>query len=190
MRLFVSIAVLSCLVGASSCTPKMPAPPLKSSSARGASPNDRLTMTGEMVLNLFDDASGDDTAHPTFTVKSPNCQRKEDGAWTFESADATILGADKRSTISLQATRGELDHQTGHALLSDGVTAHMNSLTLELDNIEWRNDERVAVTTNPVRVLDGETRLQASGLRLSPDDRRLTLTDVSGMLVQQGIKPL
>lgn len=195
-RALLNIALpgVVCVAILAGCNPQMAPVPAPPSQPSGESPQASTpfgaqpAMEGEMTLNLF--AEGDateETRGPSFTVKSPSCRRLPEGPWAFENAVATIDAKGESPDITLKAGRGVLDHETDQAKLEGGVEVQAGKMSISLSDIEWQNAKRTAVSQNPVTIISGETQLQASSMELQPDTKVLTLTDVTGTLVQEGL---
>jgi hypothetical protein len=75
------------------------------------------------------------------------------------------------------------------AFLDQGVVGTIGTMTLELEDIEWLNEERLAKTDKPVRMVDGEMHLDAATLRLYPDERKYVMTDAEGVLLLERKEP-
>lgn len=65
----------------------------------------------------------------------------------------------------------------------------MGTMQMELTDIEWKNDERVAVSDHPVTITTEDSHLEASSLRLYPDKRQMVLTNGSGILRVGRVEP-
>lgn len=145
-------------------------------------PGADVTMSG-INLYLHDTRpTGDAPQKPTFWVRAETFALLEENTWSFEKAYAVAYGRDEGAQdIHFEAASGEFKEQE-RAVLRGGVKAHIGTMTLELEDVEWRNADRMAHTERPVHMLDGTTDLMASALRMYPDEERLFLTDVSGFI--------
>lgn len=168
------------------CTPpETPPEPPRAQEDNGApgDAGDDGVMAGDMTLRLFEPGAAADAGprEPIFTVEAPRFARGADGRWTFTGATATIRAPDGEDIV-MEAARGELDQDAGHAWLTGGVTVRAGTTVLELADAEWDNETRTAWSNNPVRYIDGETRLEASAMEIRPDNDEIILENVSGFL--------
>ena len=150
---------------------------------QGALPRDEEgAMAGDMTLRLFDEQAGPEGArHPLFTITSPSFYGHGEGQWGFNEATAIIRepGGD---TIEMQAGAGELNQQTRRAFLHDSVTVTARGLRLELEELEWLNDEGIARSDKPLEVVVESGSVQAESMELHPAEDRLYLNKVRGSL--------
>ena len=68
------------------------------------------------------------------------------------------------------------------AELKGGVDVQFEDMHLQLSDMEWINEERVARTDNPVSLASNSVQLQAATLRLYPDEKQLVLTHAAGTM--------
>lgn len=102
--------------------------------------------------------------------------------WSFQKARAVIYGQDEQAeAITLEAGEGRFQ-ESKIAYLKGGVHARVSDMNLELTDLEWLNDEGVAQSGNALSIQKGDSFLKASGVRLYPSKKKLTLTNVSGEL--------
>ena len=141
-------------------------------------------------LRLFDDRpTGGAPRKPTFWVHAEVFALEEDDIWSFEKARAVIYGRDaKDELITLEAGQGRFQ-ETKMAYLEGDIIARVHNMTLKMQDIEWINEEGVARTDSPLSVRTETSHLKASSLRLYPDEKRLVMTDVSGLLEFGGVEP-
>jgi len=134
-------------------------------------------------LRLFDNnPTPGGPRKPTFWAHVEVFSRTGEDLWAFEKARAIIYGSSEESEpIVLDAGQGSFQ-ETKMAYLKNGVVAHVGDMQLELTDIEWLNDERLARSDNPVAISGAGSNLKASSLRIYPDQKQLILTDVSGTL--------
>lgn len=146
--------------------------------------DDQVTMEGRgLDLRLFDNnPTPGGPRKPTFWAHVEVFSQTGEDLWSFEKARAIIYGNSEESEpIVLDAGRGSFQ-ETKMAYLKDGVVAHVGEMKLELTDMEWLNDERLARSDNPVTISGGGCALKASSLRMYPDQKQLILTNVSGTL--------
>lgn len=145
-------------------------------------PDEEGAMTGDMTLRLFDEQAGPEgSRHPVFTITSPAFSGRGAGQWGFNEATAIIREPDG-DTIEMQAGAGELNQQTGRAVLRDSVAVTARGLRLELEELEWLNEEGIARSNKPLEVVVEYGKVQAESMELHPADNRLYLNKVRGSL--------
>ena len=145
-------------------------------------PDEEGAMAGDMTLRLFDEQAGPEGArHPLFTITSPSFFGHGEGQWGFDEARA-VIREPNGDTIEMEAGAGELNQQTRQAVLRDSVTVTARGLRLELEELEWLNDERIARSDKPLEVVVESGRVQAESMELHPAEDRLYLNKVRGSL--------
>lgn len=119
---------------------------------------------------------------PTLLLHAEVYSVGEDNIWSLKDVRAEVCGAQEDAEpIILEAGRARFQ-ETKMAYLNDGVVARVGSMRFELIDLEWINEERVGRTDHPVFIQTDDIRLNASSLRLYPDERRIVMTDVVGTL--------
>lgn len=102
--------------------------------------------------------------------------------WSFQKARAVIYGNDEQTeAITIEAGEGRFQ-ESKMAYLKGGVHAQISDMNLELTDLEWLNESSVAQSDNALSIQKGDSFLKASGVRLYPNTKKLTLTNVSGEL--------
>jgi len=160
------------------------APPAPDKPGRAPVMDDQVTMDGRgLDLRLFDNnPTPGGPRKPTFWAHVKVFSQTGQDIWSFEDARAVIYGNSEGSEeIVLDAGKGSFQ-ETKMAYLKDGVVAHVGDMKLDLSDIEWLNDERLARSDNPVAISGNDCSLKASSLRMFPDKKQLILTNVSGTL--------
>ena len=119
---------------------------------------------------------------PTLLLRADVYSVGEDDIWSLKDVRAEAYGAQEEAEpIILEAGRARFQ-ETKMAYLKEGVVARVGSMRIELIDLEWINEERVGRTDHPVLIQTDDIRLNASSLRLYPDERRIVMTDVVGTL--------
>lgn len=117
---------------------------------------------------------------PTFWVHAKRGRLEgELDVWSLEEARA-IIYRDPEDDLRLEAQQGTFDQTNQVAVLSDGVRATSRDLVVELDDIEWNNEENVAWSDSPARVTSGSNRLTGASVAIYPRDDRIKLGRGSG----------
>ena len=144
----------------------------------------------DLNLRLYEgNPTAGETRRPTFWVHAEVFTLGEENVWLFEQAHAMIYGhGEKGSEITIDAGRGRFQEGKA-AYLKDGVTAQVGDMHIDLTDLEWINDERMARTDNPVSVTSPDSNMKASTLRLYPDQKQLLLTRVSGTVKLERNEP-
>jgi hypothetical protein len=151
------------------------------------------TMTNTEVF-LFDaGAEPGEARKPRVALKAEVFRRMDDGAWSFENAQAVMRGSgDEGSEITFQARQGRYEENKS-AYLRNGVTAQAGTMALELQDIEVDSVAEggmgVAHTDNPLVVNDPRIQVQAKSLRLYPDERKFELKGVTGKVNFEEVTP-
>lgn len=137
---------------------------------------------GEMTLVFFEDAPGGAAgSRPMFELTTPDARYLGEGHWVFEKAHVTLYNPGGENA-EIEAARGEFHEGAGgRAYLTGGVVLRLGSMVFTLEDLEWVEEDGVLTTERPVRLEDGETRLEASGLRYHALTDLRVLTDVRGV---------
>jgi LPS export ABC transporter protein LptC len=179
-------ATLAVLAG---CGPPLPAPEAE----RGPStPEQAAEATMQnMTLRLYGAEGGDASGKPAFWVQAEQSTLLEEGVWAFENARAIIYGREGNETL-LEAAHGQVDQREGRetALLDENVSLRAGDMTMQLQELEWINAERMARSDAPVTMEGQGSAITASALRYYPDEQRMVLKEVRGTLVLKGEDPL
>ena len=170
-----------------------PKPPQTPGSAREALgvDRDRLSMEARGVdLRLFDAHPTDgETRKPTLWLHADEFTLEEQNISSFQKARAVIYGKEADDAeITLDAGSGRFQ-ESKMAYLKDGVSVRIGGMSLQLEDFEWINEERVGRTDRPVTVTSEDLHLTASSMRLYPDKRQIQLTSVSGTMRIGGKRP-
>ena len=142
----------------------------------------RMAMTGmDLYLHDYRPTAGG-ARKPTIWVHSDEGEiSTETSAWTLGRSRA-VLYRENGEDIILQAMSGSFDETNETAQLSGGVNITTGSLAMELDEIEWDNEEGVARSSGPVTITQGRTLLSASSLVLNPAEDTMLLINGSGRI--------
>jgi hypothetical protein len=121
----------------------------------------------------------------------------EGGEWAFRDAIAVAPAQEAgQAEIRFKAARGSFDEGRG-AVLEDSVTAYMNDMTIQLQDIIWELGTDAgadakggqAYSNHPLTIDSPTQKLEASSLRLDPETSNFELTDVSGEIHFGGMTP-
>jgi len=145
---------------------------------------DPLALEAHVVnLRMWDTRPTDGAPRkPTFWVHADVFSRSEEEVWSLEGARAVIYGrSEEDELITITAGRGRFQEMK-RAYLEGDIVARIQDMKLDMADIEWINEERVARTDRPLTLTMEDTHLKASSLRLYPDAKELVMTDVTGFL--------
>lgn len=184
-RLAMVLLAASILAGCGTQRAQEPPSPAKDASAPPPAADETrktATMTG-INLYLHNMNATDGAAEkPAFWVQAEEFSQLDNGAWTFSKAHAVVYSPDEQGEdIAFDANSGEFKEEE-RAYMNNGVTANVGTIRMDLQDIEWKNDTREALTENPVHLVDGKTELDAASLRILPDAQTFTLTKVKGVI--------
>ncbi|MDQ1257938.1 MAG: hypothetical protein QG656_2546 [Candidatus Hydrogenedentes bacterium] len=170
--------------------PSVSAPEPAAASEPAAEPaGPEMTMTGINIYMHDKRPTLGTPRKPTFWVKAETFTSTEDGLRSFKNARAVVYSRKEgEPDIVFEAKNGWMKEEE-RAFLDQGVVGTIGTMTLELEDIEWLNEERLAKTDKPVRMVDGEMHLDAATLRLYPDERKYVMTDAEGVLLLERKEP-
>lgn len=183
----VALTGLLIALGACSAPPPPPAAPVEApaeTAPETTAAEDRgLNMKG-IRLFLYDSATPGVERTPVFMVEADAFGRGDSGAWTFEGARATAYDRNTgEEEISFEAATGMLKEDE-LAYLSGGVIARTGTMTMTLEDLEWRQATETtpgrASSDHPLRIEDPKLRLDAATVVLNPDEQTLILTEMKG----------
>ncbi|HEO71069.1 MAG TPA: hypothetical protein ENN80_07385 [Candidatus Hydrogenedentes bacterium] len=160
------------------CGPKSTSP---KGSAEPSPTNDDITMD-RIHLYLHDTRPTQGAPRkPAFAVQAESVALADQGVQSFQNARAVIHSADRQTEdILIDAGCGRIE-EAKSAYLEGGVVARIGSMRLDLEDLEWLNQQRLARTDRPVRIVDGSSRFRAAGMRLDMDAGELILTNGTGL---------
>ncbi|NIA16452.1 MAG: LPS export ABC transporter periplasmic protein LptC [Nitrospiraceae bacterium] len=146
---------------------------------------ERPSMAGRgITLRLYDSGlTAGASRKPTVIVQAEEYSLDEkEHVWTLEKTHAVIYGAaEEDADIVLDAGRGRFREERT-AYLKDGVIARIGEMEVQLTDLEWLNDEQMGRSDHPVSIITDGSKLNASSLRLYPEEQKLILTDVTGTI--------
>ena len=166
-----------------------PAPPEAGAPEGGDAPSasDTETMTMESMDLVMYDTSVSEGKRPSIIVHADHGSlmtpedTEEKPAWTLKGARAEIFRNNVQELV-LEAASGMFDESKGVARLEGGVTMRSNEFDMDLERVEWDNEKRLAQSDTAVTIRRGDTSIEADGFALNPDERSMTLDNVSGWL--------
>ena len=120
--------------------------------------------------------------NPTFWVHADKFSLSNEDIWSLTNAKAVIYSHSEgeEEQIYLEAGTGRFQQETQMAYLKEGVIAHAGQMRIELNDIEWVNEQRVARSENPVSLETPNANISAATLQLYPDKKQLIMTGVQG----------
>ncbi len=197
-RIVPIIALILLVAGCGNDTPETPAEPAQA--APGEAPAVAEDAMEGMKLDLWPstDTPGENVK-PLLSIRAAQVKGlgAETNELTFEGAEAVVpaKSAEDRE-IRFSATRGSyLEGQK--AVLSGGVTALIDDMTISLEDITWdivpgeggAPGTGIASSDNPLRITSPTQDLEAQGLRLYIVTQTFELRDVNGFITFSGETP-
>ena len=180
-RLAVSLAIALALAGCTQEPPVAPAPPDTPRPHADTVPAD-----GRMTEFFFYRAeSAGIERRPSFVMRTPKVSITIAGEAVLEQAEAEIYGRDDEVT-TVWAEQGRFDQETKMATMEGAVVLRRGSMTVEMHDLIWSEETRVAQTDRPVRLFDEDAELHADSMVFDPDDNALLLTNVVGGMDMTG----
>ncbi len=177
----ISLLLISCgqpaESGVSSEPAAGPAPTLPEEPAPSA-----MKMEG-VELRMYDfERTDGELQKPTFFVHADAAQLAEgEKVWSLQKAVARIFREDGED-FHIEALEGQFDDARKEAVLKGAVRLTAGSLTIDLEDITWKNEENTASSDNPVHLTNGDTRLDAQNIRIDVETGTLTLGEASGFI--------
>lgn len=113
---------------------------------------------------------------------------------SFEGAEATVPATEPGAT-SLQFDANHGTFQEGvRALLDQGVVAHVNDMTIELEEITWEvasgeGNSGLAFSDHPLKITSPTQNLEAASMRLDMTTQTIELRQVTGEISFTGDAP-
>ncbi|HOF41440.1 MAG TPA: LPS export ABC transporter periplasmic protein LptC [Candidatus Hydrogenedentes bacterium] len=122
---------------------------------------------------------------PSFVMRTPAVSITAQGEALLEEVEAEIHGRDDEVT-TIRAQRGRFDQQAKTATMEGAVTLERGTMRVEMQDLVWLDEERVARTEKPVHILDAGAELSAENLEFYPDEGALVLTNLAGGVTLAG----
>ena len=117
---------------------------------------------------------------PRFWLHAEKQTISAEGATSFEKAHAVVYGKDTDvEQMVIDAGAGQYK-QEEMVYLGNGVVARAGDTTIQLTDMTYENNEKVARSDNPVSIDSPRMQLKADNVRLNPDTRSMVLESVSG----------
>ncbi|MCL4215538.1 MAG: LPS export ABC transporter periplasmic protein LptC [Candidatus Hydrogenedentes bacterium] len=169
MKRLAWIAALGLLAAGCDTPAPLPHDPVETASpGEETDAGESFSMEGEMTLRMFDNAPGvEESRKPSFVVTA-DCRMLKPGLWSLNKAYAVIYANDGTEAI-LRAGKGTYDEANNEAHMEGSVHLETATLSVRLEDLVWKNEERRAVTDRPVVVEDEGSRLEAASLAFYPD---------------------
>lgn len=122
---------------------------------------------------------------PSFVMRTPAVSITVEGEALLEQVEAEIHGRDNEVT-TIRAERGRFDQQAKTATMEGGVVLERGTMRVEMEDLVWLDEQRMARTDNPVRILDEGAELAAENLEFHPDEGALFLDNLAGDVTLAG----
>lgn len=193
IRYAQAVLLLICAAGCGNgfnSRPEKPAEPVVPPLSNGAVAHPGSMEGRGADFRLFDgDPTSGPARRPRLWLHVDSFTLAEDKVYSFEKAHAVIYGRDEQMEDMYLEAGGGSYQEAKSAYLKDDVLAKIGTMTLELKDIEWLNDEGVAKSDYPVTITTANSELQASTVRLYHKEKRIVLTDVTGTLRLERTNP-
>ena len=176
-RLAISLAVALAFAGCSQEPPAVSAPPSPDTPGPSAG---AVPASGRMTEFFFyrADMAGIER-RPSFVMRTPKVSITIEGEAVLEETEAEIYGRGDEVT-TVWAEQGRFDQETKRATMEGAVVLQRGSMIIEMQDLTWSEETRVAQTDNPVRLVDEGAELHADNMVFDPDENALLLTNVVG----------
>ena len=182
-RLAVSLAIFFALAG---CTQEPQVVSVPSPPERPGPSSDTVPASGRMTEFFFYRAgAGGIERRPSFVMRTPKVSITIEGEAVLEQAEAEIYGRDDGVT-KVWAEQGRFDQATRTATMEGTVVLQRGTMTVEMQDLTWSEETRVAQTRKPVRLVDEGAELHADSMVFDPDDNAVLLTNVVGGVEMTG----
>lgn len=167
--------------GAPSTPPPAPSTPENAPPATNNVPDGVGVEFQGVDLRLFSmDPTQTGPRKPRFWLHADKQTISADGVTSFEKARAVVYGKEtdvEQMTIDAGAGQYKQDEMV---YLSNGVVAHAGDMTIQVTDMTYENNEKVARSDNPVSIESPRMQLKAANVRLNPDTRTMVLGPGSG----------
>jgi len=161
-------------------------------------PVDQMDMN-EVEMQLWPPSDGaNQNTRPLLSIRAQRVTGSLDGTTgelSFEGAEAVVPPQEEGdSQIDFQAARGTYQ-QNRKAVLSGGVAAKIDAMSITLEDITWEIQPAdatdnpglgYAFSDNPLKIDSPTQKMEAARLRLYPATQTFELDDVKGVVTFQG----
>jgi Lipopolysaccharide-assembly, LptC-related len=180
LMLFLAAAALGCGDPAPT-TPPISEDPTGAPTGETAAPKAQE----EATFYFFEDnADSEGEQKPSFEMRgdiSMNAERVVSCKNT-----RSIIRPRTGEEVHVSAASGRYDPNAQTAIMEDGVVMEVDTMRIELVDLLWVNEERTAKSNKPVKIIDGDTVLEASSMEYSRDTGLLLLRDAAGTIKLEG----
>ncbi|MFO7976387.1 MAG: LPS export ABC transporter periplasmic protein LptC [Candidatus Hydrogenedentota bacterium] len=173
-RLVIILFALAGLAGCGKEEPPATVIPRKSSEPAPVAGKARMT---EFFFYKAD--PGGVEQRPSFVMRTPKVSINAEGEAILEDVQAEIYGRNNEVT-KIWAENGRFDQETKTATMKGDVVLERGAMQVEMEDLVWSDETRVAKTQKPVRILDEGTELHADNMAFHPDENALLLDNVVG----------
>lgn len=137
---------------------------------------------------FYGDASGTEEARvtPTFWFHADEGDFEVTESESILKKVRAVVYRDDAENLTIEAPLGTVDRDRKLASMSGGVKVVAGTIRIEMDEISYDHSLGTAETVGEARMFDGETRMEAGGLSLHPDDNAFELVEVRGQYTFEG----
>jgi len=182
------VVILFALAGLAACNKEE-----RPSSVGSAKPEKVATGTGDARMAEFffyRAGAGGVEQRPSFVMRTPKVSiTNVEGEAVLENVQAEIYGSNNEVT-KIRAEQGRFDQETKTATMKGEVVLERGTMRVEMEDLVWSDEARVAETQKPVRIFDEGTELHADNMAFHPDIDALLLDNVVGDVKLSGRKEL
>ena len=158
-------------------------------SAGGAAQHPNMEGRGA-DFRLFDgDPTTGPARRPRLWLHVDSFSLAEENIWSFKNARAVIYGRDEQMEDMFLEAGGGSYQEGKSAYLKDGVIAKIGDMELDLQDIEWLNEEGLGKSDYALSIKTPDSDLKASSVRLYHRENKIVLTDVTGTLLLERAMP-
>lgn len=145
-----------------------------------------VTMSG-LKLFLYDKGQGLDgvAKKPVLRIEADTFTSTGEKEWNFQKTQAFMLSRKTQEEWRVEADKGRMKEDE-NAFLEGNVVANLGTMTIHLQDIAFETPDgdapKAAHSDKPVTVHDPGMDLEATSVKLFPDEKRFELTEVVGTI--------
>jgi lipopolysaccharide assembly outer membrane protein LptD (OstA) len=171
------VVILLALAGVAACEKETPPASVTPAEPAGAAPvADNAPMT---EFFFYRAGPGGVEQRPSFVMRTPKVSINVEGEAVLEDVQAEIYGRNNEVT-KIWAEHGRFDQESKTATMKGKVVLERGTMQVEMEDLVWSDEDRLAKTRKPVRILDEGSELHADNMAFHPDENALLLDNVVG----------
>jgi hypothetical protein len=169
-----AVVIAWCCAGCGDTFTPLPPPEEDTADAIGSLPASGELSDGGITLSYYGQSTETGETPPTFTIVSEKLESQENAVYAFKDAKATIFTNDAED-LEIVAASVWLNYAEKRTLMEEGVVVQQGTMRITLSELEWNNEERVAISDKPLTLTDEGRFIEAQSMRYYPDEKRLVL---------------